>query len=357
MQDVAAKRKDLQDILFARGIPPLWCPPLTHFDADRRIDLCRMRAHFEWMMPHMKGYLVPGSTGDGWDLNDAETETVVRFALDLARHQHVSLLLGALAKHTADVTRRLERYLDILRELTGRTDIVEALTAAGVGGFTVCPPAGKHLDQTAIGASLESVLAMGLPIALYQLPQVTGNEIAPETFARLVARYSNLVLFKDSSGADRVARSGVDAQGVFLVRGAEGDYAQWLKAAGGPYDGFLLSSANSFPAGLRKVVDGIREGRREEAQRISRALAEAIARVFELVGEIPCGNAFTNANKAIEHFMAGGPTAASQPGPMLRGGVRVPAGIIAKTGEILPRLGLMPARGYLIHGQPAHPAS
>jgi hypothetical protein len=36
--------------------------------------------------------------------------------------------------------------------------------------------------------------------------------------------------------------------GVTLLRGAEGDYAQWSKAHGGAYDGFLLSTANAFPA-------------------------------------------------------------------------------------------------------------
>jgi dihydrodipicolinate synthase/N-acetylneuraminate lyase len=347
MSTVASKRKNLQDLLFPRGIPSLWCPSLTHFDDGRRIDLRRMQAHLEWMMPHVKGYLVPGSTGDGWDLDDVETETVVRFAVDMARKQGVSLLLGALRKKTTDVTGIIERFLDILRKLTGKTDPLAALIAAGVGGFTVCPPAGKDLDQATIGAALEIILDTGLPVALYQLPQVTGNEAAPETFAALVAKYSNLILFKDSSGADRIALSGVDARGVFLVRGAEGDYARWLRAAGGPYDGFLLSTANSFPAGLLAVVDGIREGRLEEATRISSALSGAVGEVFGLVGEIPCGNAFTNANKAIEHFMAFGPSAVDRQGPMLHCGIQIPDGIITATGESLRRYGLMPERGYL----------
>jgi len=347
MSSVAAKRKNLQELLFPRGIPSLWCPPLTHFDAARRIDLKRMEAHLAWMMPHVKGYLVPGSTGDGWDLDDAETDTVVRFAVDAARSKGVALLLGALRKKTVDVTAVIDRYLDILGKLTGKTDPLAALTAAGVSGFTVCPPAGKDLDQATIGAALEIVLDRGLPVALYQLPQVTGNETEPGTFSRLVAKYPNLILFKDSSGADRIALSGVDAGGVFLVRGAEGDYAKWLKAGGGAYDGFLLSTANSFPAGLLAVVRGIREGRLEEAGKISAAISGAVGEVFALVGEIPCGNAFTNANKAIEHFMAFGPEAAGREGPMLHGGIRIPAGIIEATGRALRRHGLMPGKGYL----------
>jgi len=347
MSTVASKRKYLQELLFPRGIPPLWCPPLTHFDAGRRIDLTRMEAHLAWMMPHVKGYLVPGSTGDGWDLDDAETDTVVRFAVEMARTRGVSLLLGALRKKTTDVTVSIERFLGILHKLTGKTDPLAALVAAGVSGFTICPPAGKDLDQATIVAALEIILDMGLPVALYQLPQVTENETAPETFAKLVAKYPNLILFKDSSGADRIALSGVDARGVFLVRGAEGDYARWLRSAGGAYDGFLLSTANSFPAGLLSVVNGIREGRLAEALRVSTALSGTVGEVFGLVGEIPCGNAFTNANKAIEHFMAFGPGASDREGPMLHGGIRIPAGIISATGDILKRYGLMPEKGYL----------
>ncbi len=347
MSTVPSKRKNLQELLFPRGIPQLWCPPLTHFDANRRIDLRRMQAHLEWMMPHVKGYLVPGSTGDGWDLDDAETETVVRFAVDMARKRGVSLLLGALRKNTVDVTDSIDLFLSILREQTGKTEPLAALVAAGVSGFTVCPPAGKDLDQAAISAALEIILDRDLPVALYQLPQVTQNEASPETFARLAAKYPNLILFKDSSGADRIALSGVNAGGVFLVRGAEGNYATWLKAGGGAYDGFLLSTANSFPAGLLAVVDGIREGRLPEANKISAAISGAVGEVFSLVGEIPCGNAFTNANKAIEHFMAFGPAAADRQGPMLHGGIRIPSGIITATGEILRRYGLMPDKGYL----------
>ncbi len=347
MSTVASKRKNLQELLFPRGIPPLWCPPLTHFDAGRRIDLTRMEAHLAWMMPHVKGYLVPGSTGDGWDLDDAETDTVVRFAVEMARTRGVSLLLGALRKKTTDVTVSIERFLGILHKMTGKTDPLAALVAAGVSGFTICPPAGKDLDQATIVAALEIILDRGLPVALYQLPQVTENETAPETFAKLVAKYPNLILFKDSSGADRIALSGVDARGVFLVRGAEGDYARWLRSAGGAYDGFLLSTANSFPAGLLSVVNGIREGRLAEALRVSTALSGTVGEVFGLVGEIPCGNAFTNANKAIEHFMAFGPGATDREGPMLHGGIRIPAGIITATGDILRRYGLMPEKGYL----------
>ena len=63
-----------------------------------------------------------------------------------------------------------------------------------------------------------------------QLPQVTGNEMSPAIVAALAARFSNFYLFKDTGGNDRVAESGLELDGVFLVRGAEGDYARWPRS-------------------------------------------------------------------------------------------------------------------------------
>jgi len=65
------------------------------------------------------------------------------------------------------------------------------------------------------------------------------------------------------------------------------------------------------------------------------------------VNGLPCGNAFTNANKSIDHFRAFGPAADANDGPLLHGRQTIPADILAATGAILTRLGLMPERGYM----------
>src|SRR5215831_15579621 len=59
--------------------------------------------------------------------------------------------------------------------------------------------------------------------------------MTPELVAGLAERFPNLLLFKDSSGRDDVARSGRMPAGVTLLRGAEGDCAQWSKAHGGAW--------------------------------------------------------------------------------------------------------------------------
>lgn len=303
-------------------LPRLWCPLLTHYTPDGALDFDRMRAHLEHLRPHVPAYLIPGSTGDGWQLSDPDTDRLVAFARDAAAEGGLTLLVGALRP-------TLDGILDVVR----RTD------PDGIAGFTVCAPHGD-LTQSEIEAALDTVLALGHPTALYQLPQITGNRIAPDTVARLAARHPNCFLFKDTSGEDTVALSGLVPDSVFLVRGAEGDYARWL-APDGPYDGFLLSTANSFPAELRAIVDDP-VGARGLSERVSACVADA----FAAVADVPVGNAFANANKAIDHVQAWGDRALAVSPPVLHGGARLPAEAIRRVAESLTRHGLHPDRGY-----------
>ena len=61
-------RAELVARLFPEGVPTLWCPPLTHYLPDGGLDRARVKAHLEFMSPWVKGLLVPGTTGDGWEL-------------------------------------------------------------------------------------------------------------------------------------------------------------------------------------------------------------------------------------------------------------------------------------------------
>jgi dihydrodipicolinate synthase/N-acetylneuraminate lyase len=327
--------------LFPRGIPPLWCPLLTHYREDGSLDRERITAHLRHLAPHVKGFLIPGSTGDGWEMSDAEIRELLGFVSPEVERLGLHLLIGVLktdARAACSVLRDQSRAhpAEITQHATRPTP-----------AFTVCPPKGQDLPQETIRSALAEILSLGSPTALYQLPQVTLNEMTPDTVADLAARFPNFILFKDTSGADRVANSGRDFGGVFLVRGAEGGYANWLKAGGGPYDGFLLSTANCFGRELHEVIELLRAGRREEAQRLSDRLSTVVKEVFALVAGLPDGNAFANANKAMDHFFAHGSGAAGVTPPRLHAGSRLPVEVIRQTGAALERRGFLPARGYL----------
>jgi len=340
-----ADRNEMLKYYFPAGIPRLWCPLLAHYKDDGGLDFQRMEAQFNFVAAHVKGFLIPGSTGDGWELSDPETAAVVEFALKAVKKSDSLLLLGVLRKYISTMMNLIEDMISSLGCGPG-ADVRGALRDAHICGFTVCPPVGE-ISQGEIKLGLGDILGLGLPTALYQLPQVVQNEVEPETFAELAARFPNLLLFKDSSGEDAIASSPVDKGGVFLVRGAEGDYARWFKKAGGPYDGFLLSTCNCFPAELSAMIAKIDAGDMEGAGEISRRLTGAVREVFPLVQPLPCGNAFTNANKAMDHYFAFGPSAHSKQGPRLHASTRIAGDIISKAGEILEKYKLMPATGYM----------
>ena len=340
-------RTDLLARLFPGGIPRLWCPPLTHYDRTGAIDPVRMSAHLRQMSAHVRGFLIPGSTGDGWELNDREFWELFEIAWQSAAQLNFHWLIGALKADAGEALKSIQTIVSRIKNRTGQNDPQEALLAARVCGFAVCAPRGKSVSQAAMERALVPILELGLPVALYQLPQVTENEVGPELVSELAERFPNFVLFKDSSGNDRVVNSGKDLAGVVTLRGAEGDYARWLSNGSSGYGGFLLSTANCFASQLDEVIQSLLAGCTDASLEISSRVTAVIGDVFELVRPLRQGNIYANANKAIDHFAAYGPQAAARPGPRLHGGDVLSRELLERTGQALLRHKLMPQTGYV----------
>jgi dihydrodipicolinate synthase/N-acetylneuraminate lyase len=342
-------RQNLLKSLFPSGIPRLWCPSLTHYDRDGGLNAKRMGAHLRSIAPHVKGLLIPGSTGDGWDLSPAETRGLLEITIEQARAFGLHLLIGILKPTSSETVQTLEEtnaWLKSRAQGTSGLDDTIYLARQSICGFAVCAPHGAKVTQTEMADAFKRVLSLGLPTALYQLPQVTQNEIGAELASTLAGECSNFIMFKDSSGADRILLSGEPLHSVFAMRGAEGDYARWLKPRGA-YHGFLLSTANCFAAQLHGMIGDIEAGQMERAQQISVRLTGMIKEAFDLAATVPKGNPYTNANKAMDHFFAYGPTAIKEPPPRLHSGIELPLEVIRATGEALSRFGFLPAKGYL----------
>jgi dihydrodipicolinate synthase/N-acetylneuraminate lyase len=306
-----------------------------------------MQAHLAALAPFVGGLLAAGSTGDGWELDDARYRVVVREDLAAAKRHAYRVLIGAL-RHTADeVQHRIQAWMSEFGSPVGTDAAVAALVERRVAAFTICGPVGAQLPAAEINSALVQALQTGLPLSLYQLPQVTGYNLASSTVADLAARFPNVLLFKDTSGEDAVATAQVPLPGIFLVRGAEGDYLRWLGSAGGPYHGFLLSSANCFARQLREVLEAARDGRMDVARARSEQVSAVMRDLFAVVQAVKGGNAFANANKVGDHFMAYGPQGAAAAPPRLSTGVALPAEVLEAGRAVLARHQLLPTRGYL----------
>jgi dihydrodipicolinate synthase/N-acetylneuraminate lyase len=330
----SAARETLARSLFPNGIPRLWCPTLTHFRAARVPDADRIQAHLASLSPFVRGILVPGSTGEGWEMNDEDISALLDIVLDAANRFGIRVLIGVLKTTVEDMLT----CLDSMSQFQNHPAVV---------GFTVCPPKGKLLNQSEIRKALATVLERGKPTALYQLPQVTENEMDANTVASLAEEFSNFILFKDTSGEDLVVKSQVDLGGVFTVRGSEkGGYSSWPKSSGGPYDGFLLSTANVFASDYSRMLELLDAGRANEADLLSNKINGVVSQAFEIVAGFPHGNAFANANKVIDHCFAFGDEALRVEPPLLYGGTRLPRVMIERASELLQSHSLARSAGY-----------
>ena len=321
---------------------PLWMPLLTHYaDAPgaRRLDRPRTAGHIRHLTPHVRQYLVGGTTGDGWGMSDAVLDDWLDLlaAPDVVGPDH-KVLIGALGETTADVIGRARRIEE---------HVAARPLAAGFAGIAVCPPVDAGATQQAIAAHYRAVLdATTAPLAVYQLPQVTGCEIAPGTFADLVASAPRILYFKDTSGRDAVTSSGVATGEVVLLRGAEGDYHRHLKPVG-DYDGWLLSTANGFAPQLRAIATAVRAGKTAAAAAGGERLTELVAALFACAGTFNRANAFSDMNRAVDHLFAYGKAWLGAARPMLADGSRLPEAFVEEVEGLLESAGLTPRTGYL----------
>jgi dihydrodipicolinate synthase/N-acetylneuraminate lyase len=296
----------------------------------------------------VRTFLLFGSTGDGWELSEAEMADLFGFFVAEAARLDLRFLIGVLRPEASETRSGIEAALRRIRELAGTADDGEALRRTGVCGFTVCAPRGADLSQAVMARDFSGILDLGQPTALYQLPQVTQNEFSPGTFSVLAEKYPNFYLMKDTSGNDTVVKSRAARNGIFMVRGGEGDYEAWYPENGGEgYDGFLLGSANCFAREL-KLMQALKDGGQKAAAReLSDRLSRTVQAGLDLAAPLPFGNAFANANKAFDHFFAHGKGAADKAPPMTHSGQRLPETLIRAAGELLEREGLMAEEGYL----------
>jgi dihydrodipicolinate synthase/N-acetylneuraminate lyase len=312
---------------------------LTHYRRQGQaveIDPDRIAAHVSFIRPWVRQFLLAGSTGDGWEMSLEQLLVLVRLTGRPDLFQGTRFLVGALRPTTEGViewARAVESTLGDMKTPAGE-----------YCGLAVCPPVDADASQSDIIRHYERVLAeTRSEIAVYQLPQVTHCSIEPETMRTLAAN-PRVTMFKDTSGKDAVALSGFT--GPRLVRGAEGDYVDMLQPTG-LYQGWLLSTGNAFGSPLRRMLDLLEAGRREEAQAVSRVLTVAVNEMFAAAAKLPFGNPFSNANRAADHLWAYGAGWEKAPAPLAISGNELPRELLEAASDLIGRFPALPDRGYI----------
>ena len=307
------------------NFPALWFPPLTFYKEGGVIDTDKMARELSKIYPYSKGVLVPGSTGDGWVLSQEKQEALVRFFLKGFDFGRFSMMIGAL-KPTADETiQSIAGWCVILKEMSGKSDAAEAMAALDVKAFVFCVPAGMQ-DRKAQLKEMGRILDLGLPMAFYQLPLVTGVTVDPAVVAELADKYPNLIVAKDSGGVDEMAKSGLLKERLMLLRGAEGDQTEMVTGSSAVYDGLLLSTVNCFAREHSELMQGKRD---------YSGYGDVISEVFAAVKE-PVSNPFSDAVRAVCYAKEYGAEAARMD-IYCYNGRKLPPELTAKAAESLLR--------------------
>lgn len=317
----------------AQAFDPLWSPIIGHYRAGQ-LDGPRIAAHIAALRTDLRQFLIAGTTGDGWQLTQDQIDQWLAVCATPA-WSHTTLLIAAFGADTQAVIARAKHI---------EARIAETPLAGRYAGLTITAQIDPDATQAAIAAHVRAVVdATESPLAVYQLPQVTGCTIAPETFAALVADHPQIKMFKDTSGEDAVAKAGLPRGAVRYVRGAEGGY---LEALQGGYDGWLLSSGNVFARQLRDVASLFAVGDIAAARALSDRIGNAVTALFALAADVGT-NPFADANRAADHIRAHGAAAENRPSERHDGSL-LPVAFIAAARDVLEKHGLAVAgNGYL----------
>jgi len=347
-------RSEILDRLIGEEKIPLWVALLTHYQDQAGkivLDESRMVRHAREVSESVYLQMLGGTTGDGWDLTPGQFEAMVALAdkPEFAENGAMTLI-GVLRKTTAETLDWIGRFHKVAGTSASASleENIERLAEKNWIGLMVPPPSGiggnhdKILDHYAAVAQ-----AARLPLGVYQIPQVTGSTVEPLTMAELAAKHPEIILFKDSSGKDTIAKTALDIEGVMLTRGFEGHYVESLKAMEGPYDGLFLGSANVFGPEIKAMLDALRHGKTDKAQKDSDWLSALVERLMKTAADAAPGKAFSLVNRAADHILAYGTGWTDQASPQLVDGSLLAQDILKGVAAILDEEGLISETGYL----------
>ncbi|WP_312908355.1 dihydrodipicolinate synthase family protein [Natronosalvus caseinilyticus] len=207
--------------------------------------------------------LFPGSSiGEFSSLSTTEHETVVR-TVTTAADGDTTVLAGCCGTSVGDVRSKLETAAD-----------------AGADAAVVVSP--YYLNTTQRGlARFFTMIAdeSPLPLLLYNIPGLTGNEISVDTVATM-AEHDAIVGLKDTSGdliyQHRVIEATPESFAVF--NGMTATAAPSLDVG---IDGLIAGPANVFPEALAELYAAYDRGDDRTVTRLTRDLVMPLVSAYQ----------------------------------------------------------------------------
>jgi 4-hydroxy-tetrahydrodipicolinate synthase len=226
----------------------------TPFDAAGAVDAAALAANVRALLDAgVHGIVATGTMAEAGSLSREERRTVVETVAG-AVDGRVPLIAGVSAGTAAAA-------------IALAADAAEA----GAVALMMLPPLGYRADERELEHHYRSVAdAAGLPLMLYNNPEASGVDLAPETIVRLARRIEHAVAVKECSGDVRRIPALLDADVELEVLVGGDDWALEGFCAGAT--GWVSGVADVAPRDCVALYEHCRAGELEAARDVYRRL-------------------------------------------------------------------------------------
>jgi len=241
---------------FAPGIFPALVTP---FRRDGEVDGDAFRRLVRHLIDDVDGLVPCGSTGELSYLSREEKRLLVEIAVEEARGKPV--IAGACAPSTREAIA-----------------LARDAEEAGASACLVVTPYFLHPSDKGLYQHFHEVAAaVGIPVVLYNIPQLVGAPL-PRTVIEDLSDLDNVVGLKDSSGDLAYVLEVLETvQGRLEVLVGHDEIVLPALAVG--CSGAILGSANVLPEVWREVLAAVRGGDLAAA-RAAQGRVQKLARIF-----------------------------------------------------------------------------
>jgi len=242
---------------------------VTPFKNDK-VDEKKLIELVEFQIKNGTNGIVPcGTTGESPTLNFKEHERVIEICIEAAK-KRVPVIAGTGSNSTAEAI-----------ELTTHAE------KAGADGALLVAPYYNRPTQKGMYLHFKKIAeSVKIPLILYNIPGRTGQNIEPQTIAKLAQECKNIVGVKEASGSlDQMMMVKHLCPENFLLISGDDNLTLPIMSIGGV--GIISVVANIVPKDVVALVDAFNKGNMKRAQEIHFKLLPLIKAMFIETNPIP----------------------------------------------------------------------
>jgi len=241
---------------------------VTPFTKDEGLDEEGMRKLLDFLMPHVDGFVVNGTTGEFVYMSEEERNRAIEIVVD-----HVNGRKPVIAGTGASSTKETVKLTKDAMEL-------------GADAALVVTPYYFNPSWKEIYEHYDRVNAVGLPIIVYNIPQCANVHQKWWTTEGL-AYLDNVIGVKDSSGdIPYMAALFEKFRGKVSILCGHDEVGIAALAKGA--DGLILASANLIPDIWQKIYNHINNGELEEARQLQQKIQKLVRIIARTSGPQAC---------------------------------------------------------------------